>query len=139
MEEALKTNPILFNITAMHTVYNIEGLFPPRFVAPISSVTGVHADTRALLYKYGRALGWSSLTHQAVYHLPCEDAWADRPECAPDKRVRCPANKHYSVDWCAVITMPGYTSDVCCCRPPSPSPPTALFSFFRHCTPPHPV
>ncbi|KAJ4460564.1 putative hect e3 ubiquitin [Paratrimastix pyriformis] len=53
MDEALATNPVKFNLTGMTTVYEPEA-------------------TKRLLRAANRALGWSSLTHMASFHLPCE-------------------------------------------------------------------
>ncbi|KAJ4458362.1 putative hect e3 ubiquitin [Paratrimastix pyriformis] len=92
MDDALKTNPIKFNITAMHTTYDVE-------------------MSRRMLMESGRVLGWSSPTHYVSYYMPCNDLWAARPECQEGKRVPCPTYRNYGTQYCARLETSGYNLD----------------------------
>ncbi|KAL7717921.1 Peptidase C1A papain C-terminal domain-containing protein [Entamoeba marina] len=92
MEEALKTNPIKFNITEMITTYTVE-------------------QTKELINKVQIPLGYGSLIHDTRYYLPCNDDYSQFCDSDLYDIVDCPADKLYLAEKCAYIVMPMYSPD----------------------------
>jgi hypothetical protein len=83
MQDALKTNPVKFNIANMETAYSVE-------------------DSKRLMIKHNAPLGWSSLIHNVVFYFPCDSSdWADKPGCNESVRVFCPSDRFYNSKYCA--------------------------------------
>lgn len=92
-DKAVKTNPIKFKINAMTQKYS-------------------GAETREFLMKEKRSMAWSCLIHDAFFYFPCTDAyWASSALCSPERRKRCPTDKFYNSEYCAVFTSPMYNPD----------------------------
>ena len=94
MEEAIRTNPIKFDVKSMTTKYN-------------------GYETKQLMYEKQAPLGWSVAIHAPVYIFTCADPyWAARPECSEEKRVRCPAeDRFYGSEWCAEVVSTMFNTD----------------------------
>lgn len=92
VDQALAQNPVSFTINSMTSCYDTP-------------------CAKEQLYKTKRVLGWSSQVWTSGHYLPCVDEWANRPECAADKRVHCPLTRPSPSEYCARIVLPGYTMD----------------------------
>jgi len=93
MEEALKTNPIKFNIKSMTTAYNVM-------------------ETKRLMVEKDRPLAWSSEMHNTVYFFPCNDPyWKGRTECSSRLAVQCPTDRYYGSQTCARVLSSMFNMD----------------------------
>ncbi|BFU20930.1 hypothetical protein KM1_156400 [Entamoeba histolytica HM-3:IMSS] len=92
MDEALKTNPIKFNITEMLTTYNEE-------------------QTKELLLKVKIPIGFGALIHDAKYYLPCTEEYKNFCDESVYNVIECPENMKYLAEKCAYIVMPMYSTD----------------------------
>eukprot|EP01105_Mastigella_eilhardi_P013716 TRINITY_DN3123_c0_g1_i1.p1 TRINITY_DN3123_c0_g1~~TRINITY_DN3123_c0_g1_i1.p1 ORF type:complete len:538 (-),score=171.18 TRINITY_DN3123_c0_g1_i1:375-1988(-) len=93
MDAALKTNPIKFDLKNIESAYSVE-------------------DSKAMMLKYQKPLGWSSYMHVVNYYFPCtEGYWSKQAACDEDHRVRCPTNGYYNSDYCAIAVGAMYNMD----------------------------
>ena len=92
MEEAIKTNPIRFNITDMLTTYN-------------------ERQTKELMFEKKVPLGFGALIHDTRYYLPCTEEYATFCSNSMFTQVECPQDLQYAAEKCVYIVMPMYTPD----------------------------
>jgi len=93
MAEALKKNPIKFDIKSMTTAYNV-------------------IETKRLMVEHDRPLAWSSEMHNTAYFFPCNDPyWKGRVECSSRLAVKCPTDRYYGSQTCARILSSMFNMD----------------------------
>jgi len=93
MAEALKKNPIKFDIKSMTSAYNV-------------------IETKRLMVEHDRPLAWSSEMHNTAYFFPCNDPyWKSRVECSSRLAVQCPTDRYYGSQTCARILSSMFNMD----------------------------
>jgi len=92
-DSAIKTNPIKFKINNMVQKFNA-------------------AETREFLLNEKKSMAISVLINDAFFYFPCSDPqWANHDLCSEAKRKRCPTDKYYNSEYCAVFTSVMYNPD----------------------------
>ncbi|ELP93907.1 hypothetical protein EIN_178440, partial [Entamoeba invadens IP1] len=92
MDEALKTNPISFDISEMLTTYNIE-------------------QTKELMLKKKIPVGFGSLIHDSRYYIPCTEEYQKFCNTQFFEVVNCPQDMQYLSEKCSLFVMPMYSTD----------------------------
>jgi hypothetical protein len=92
-DKAVASNPIRFNIKNMLSGFSID-------------------QTKKLMAQQQNAMTWGTLMNNVYYYYPCaETDWADKAGCTEEKRVRCPLDKNYNSEFCAVYVASMYNQD----------------------------
>jgi len=93
MDDALKNNPIKFDIKSMTNAYNVY-------------------ETKRLMVENDRPLAWSSEMHNTAYFFPCNDPyWKGRVECSSRLAVKCPTDRNYGSQTCARVLSSMFNMD----------------------------